>query len=119
VCLVDFSPQEDLYLCVGTAKDLQLVPRSVTAGFIHVYKLVPVPGSKQLQLQLQHKVGYSPIGMIIHGAGSAYACLSVLSVWCGVVWCGVIVDQGGGCAPGAGCISAQAAGRCWPLPAAL
>lgn len=40
-------------LVVGTAKDLQLHPRSVTCGYIHVYTIVYE--GKNLNLRLQHK----------------------------------------------------------------
>ena len=56
VCTVDFKEKggsDEIYLAVGTAKDLCLDPRTMTAGFIHIYKFVNGGAS----LQLLHKVG--------------------------------------------------------------
>jgi len=46
---------EELYLAVGTAKDLQLTPRSLSSAFIHIYRFT----SNHTSLQLFHKTAVS------------------------------------------------------------
>lgn len=66
MCLCPFqNRQGELFLCVGTAKDLSFEPkRRCTSGFIHVYRLLE-NGTK---FQLLHK---TPI-QEIPGAMTAY-----------------------------------------------
>jgi splicing factor 3B subunit 3 len=50
LCTCQFSDRaEETFIVVGTAKDLTLHPRRVTAGFLHVYRLL------DNRLQLLHK----------------------------------------------------------------
>ncbi|XP_074601621.1 splicing factor 3b subunit 3 [Brevipalpus obovatus] len=39
IAVVQFNPQDDAHLLVGTAKDLQLSPRRASGGAIHTYKI--------------------------------------------------------------------------------
>jgi len=52
LCLCEFSERrEELYLAVGTLKDLKLDPRTMSSGYIHIYKFV----QDNKALQLVHK----------------------------------------------------------------
>jgi splicing factor 3B subunit 3 len=51
ICTVKFHDRDELFLAVGTAKDLQLQPRSCTSGFIHLYRFV----DEARKLELVHK----------------------------------------------------------------
>ena len=51
ICTVKFHDRDELYLAIGTAKDLQLQPRSCTSGFIHLYRFV----DEGRKLELVHK----------------------------------------------------------------
>ena len=39
IALVKFASRDDQYVVVGTSKDLQLRPRSLTCGYLVLYKL--------------------------------------------------------------------------------
>jgi len=51
VCTVTFHDRDELFLAVGTVKDLQLQPRAFTSAFIHLYRFIE-DGRK---LELVHK----------------------------------------------------------------
>jgi len=59
LCMCTFiNKQGELFLCVGTAKDLNFEPRRMCSeGFLHVYRLIE-GGSK---FQLQHKTSVNDI----------------------------------------------------------
>ena len=51
IALVKFSGRDDQYVVVGTVKDLQLRPRSLTCGYLVLYKLSPTGD----QLEFVHR----------------------------------------------------------------
>jgi hypothetical protein len=52
VCTCTFRDHDEVFVIVGTAKDLKLHPRSCSGGFLHVYRIIN-DGTK---LELVHKV---------------------------------------------------------------
>lgn len=68
------------FLVVGTAKDVQLSPRSCSSGFLNVYKFVQQSeGGEKLQLELVHKTPIDDVptallsfqGRLLAGVGKA------------------------------------------------
>jgi len=51
IALVKFAGRDDQYVVVGTVKDLQLRPRSLTCGYLVLYKLAQTGD----QLELVHR----------------------------------------------------------------
>jgi splicing factor 3B subunit 3 len=59
------SNGEEIFLAVGTAKDLVLSPRSMSAAFIHIYRFVfGADGSRSLELI--HKTEVDGVPMSLH-----------------------------------------------------
>eukprot|EP01083_Nonionella_stella_P097943 275342_1 len=59
-CIFGVRP-DDIYLVVGTAKDLELSPRKISSGFIHVYEFV----DNNTGLRLVHKTKVEDVPMAL------------------------------------------------------
>ncbi|KAK9453837.1 CPSF A subunit region-domain-containing protein [Dipodascopsis uninucleata] len=58
----DEEPEESMYLVVGTAKDVQLMPKKCSSGYIHVYKISQ--DGKELEFAHKTEVDEPPLAMI-------------------------------------------------------
>lgn len=61
-CKFESSGTDDLYLLVGTAKDMKLFPRSCPRGFIRVYRFV----QRGTRLEFVHKTAVEDVPYAIH-----------------------------------------------------
>ncbi|KAI5818999.1 CPSF A subunit region-domain-containing protein [Pyronema omphalodes] len=62
IAIVSFSSQDDqLFLCVGTGKNVTIVPRSSTCGYIHIYRFLP---NGTLEFVHKTKVDSPPMALL-------------------------------------------------------